>query len=103
MHALIFDLDGTLADTLQDIMDALNHVLAERGLPVHGPDTYRQLVGEGARQLVEDALPPEQRERMPELLGAYRARYLQRLLVHTQPYPGIASLLAELQGRAVPL
>ena len=103
MHAFIFDLDGTLADTLRDIMDALNHVLAERGFPVHGPDAYRQLVGEGARQLVRDALPEPHRDRLDEVLAAYRLRYAEHLLVHSQPYPGIPELLSELQGRGAPL
>ena len=103
MSALIFDLDGTLADTLRDIMDALNHALHERGLPVHDRDAYRQLVGEGARQLVRDALPVEQRDRVDEVLAAYRLRYAEHMLVHSRPYPGIRELLAELQRRRVPL
>jgi len=103
MKALIFDLDGTLADTLRDIMDAMNHALAARGLPVHGPDAYRSFVGEGASQLVRNALPPGRDELVPELLAAYRAHYLAHLIVHTQPYPGIPELLSELQARGLPL
>jgi phosphoglycolate phosphatase len=103
MKALIFDLDGTLADTLRDIMDAMNHALAQRGLPAHGPDAYRQFVGEGASQLVRNALPPGREALVPELLAAYRAHYLAHLIVHTQPYPGISELLSELQARGRPL
>ncbi|HMI91120.1 MAG TPA: HAD family hydrolase, partial [Polyangiales bacterium] len=73
------------------------------GLPVHGPDAYRQFVGEGASQLVRNALPPGRDELLPELLSAYRAHYLAHLIVHTQPYPGIRELLSELQGRGLPL
>ena len=103
MEALIFDLDGTLADTLQDIMDAMNRALAGRGLPVHGPDAYRLFVGEGASQLARNALPPGHDELVPALLADYRTHYLANMLVHSRPYPGIPELLAELQGRALPL
>jgi phosphoglycolate phosphatase len=103
MKALIFDLDGTLADTLRDIMDAMNCALAARGLPVHGPDAYRLFVGEGATQLARNVLPPDQQVLVPALLADYRAHYLAKLIVHTQPYPGIPELLSDLQGRALPL
>ena len=103
MKAVIFDLDGTLADTLRDIMDAMNRALAARELPGHGADAYRLFVGEGATALARNVLPPDQQQLVPALLADYRAQYLANLIVHTQPYPGILELLSELQGRALPL
>ena len=59
--AVIFDLDGTLLDTLEDIADAANHVLATHGLDAHPLDDYRYFVGDGIRMLVTRILPEAQR------------------------------------------
>ena len=56
LRAVVFDLDGTLADTLRDIADAMNGVLSARDLPTHSVHAYRDFVGEGARELVRRAL-----------------------------------------------
>ena len=60
-RAVIFDLDGTLLDSLADIAGALNQALAEAGHPTHPVDAFRQFVGEGAVRLVERALPASAR------------------------------------------
>ena len=56
-QAVLFDLDGTLLDTLEDLGDAVNRVLSDRGLPVHPIDAYRFFVGDGMAKLIERALP----------------------------------------------
>ena len=102
MNGVVFDLDGTLADTLDDLTDALNHVLAARGLPRHARDDVRQFIGSGARTLIERALPPERQALVDEVLREFRARYAAHLVVRTAPYPGVPELLAALATRGVP-
>ena len=104
-RAVLFDLDGTLLDTLQDLGDSINRVLAARGFSEHPIDSVRWLVGEGARTLVERALPPEHRTE-PEIesaLADYRKDYGKNWNVETKPYDGILELLAELQQRGIAL
>ena len=60
-RAVIFDLDGTLANTLEDIADNMNHVLDEMGFPTHGYDTFRFFVGDGLKNLVARCLPENAR------------------------------------------
>lgn len=98
MRGVIFDLDGTLVDSLRDIADAMDHVLDELGLPRHAHADYERFVGDGARILVRRALG-ERADLEDEALAAFRARYFARLLVHTRAYPGIDALLDELAQR----
>ena len=62
-RAIIFDLDGTLLNTLEDIGDATNHVLSDRGFPTHGMDAYRSFIGDGAGVLIKRALPRDERDK----------------------------------------
>lgn len=101
--AALFDLDGTLVDSLADIGGAVNHALASHGLPVHPIEAYRSFVGEGVRRLVERALPVGQLELATTVLVAYRRHYAEHLLVHTAPFPGIAALLDALVARGLRL
>lgn len=103
MHfdAVLFDLDGTLADTLDDIADAVNHALALHGLRTHSRDDYRLLVGEGVDRLVERALPPGRQELHGPVLAAVRDHYLAHMLDKTVPYEGIPELLDELTARGI--
>ena len=103
LRAVLFDLDGTLVDTLQDIAHALNGALAAAGLPTWPLAEYRELVGEGARRLVEKALPADQQPRAEPLLRDFLRRYDEQLLVHTRPYPGVPELLEALSGRGLRL
>ena len=98
---VLFDLDGTLLDTLRDLGDAVNRVLAARGWPVHGLEAYRYFVGEGARTLVSRAIPEAHRDAatVTAVLAAYRGDYERNWNVATRPYDGIPALLAELQRR----
>lgn len=102
---MLFDLDGTLLDTLEDISSAMNHALGTRGLPPHGPEDYRQFIGEGVRRLVQRAVAASGGDAglEAEVFTEYRRRYAERLVETTRPYPGIPELLEALRGRGVPV
>ena len=101
----IFDLDGTLVDSIGDLAVACNTALALRGLPQHSYEAYCGFVGNGIMRLVERALPEPLRS--PENVALVRADfvayYTDHLDVRTEPYPGIPELLAELVRRGVKL
>ncbi len=99
----IFDLDGTLVDSIGDIADSMNHALGSLGLPAHPETAYLRFVGEGVRRLAEKVLGPVHLDRQEALLAAYQARYAEHLLDRSRPYPGIADGLAQLTARKVPL
>lgn len=104
-QTVLFDLDGTLIDTLDDLADSINRVLAARGYPLHPTDAYRYFVGEGARVLVERALPAAARTaaNVDACLAAFREDYARNWLVKTQLYPGIPALLDGLTARGIGL
>jgi len=89
----IFDLDGTLVDSVDDLAAAVNHALALVGLPLRSREEVRSFVGDGARVLLERAVGPR-RDRLEEALAAWREHYQAHLLDHTRPYPGIPEALA---------
>jgi len=93
--AVIFDLDGTLLDSLRDIADAVNYVLGERDLPIHTVDEIREFVGDGAWMLVTRALPEEARhpDTIKECLSAFRAEYRRSWKRTTVPYQGVPEML----------
>lgn len=99
----IFDLDGTLVDSLRDIGESVNAALELLGLPPRDIEDYRFLVGEGVPVLCQRAIGethPHLVERLSELA---RSIYRVRLIVHTKPYEGIAGLIHDLQGRGIRL
>jgi phosphoglycolate phosphatase len=102
-RAALFDLDGTLVDSLADIAAAMNHALAGLGLPTHPVAAYRSFVGEGVEQLVRRALPPGRDTLYGTLSERYLARYEEVLLDQTVAYPGISELLDALVARGVAL
>lgn len=102
-RAVLFDLDGTLVDTLHDIADAMNKVLEAAGLPVLPIADYREHVGWGARDLVERALPESEQGNVDTHLQAFRERYYDHPVHSSALYPGIGELLAELEARDVPM
>ncbi len=101
--AVLFDLDGTLVDSLEDIADALNAVLREQGYPTHAVDAYRALVGGGARELVRRALPPVDDATFAPIFARFRAYFAEHLVVRSRPYPGIADMIEELRRARVAL
>jgi len=103
--AVIFDLDGTLVDTLEDIGDAMNRVLAAEEAPPHGYEEYRYLVGRGLWNLAEQALPRERRDEATVTRCYERmiADYSLHSLVKTRPYDGVPELLRGLRHAGLPL
>ncbi|MDR2068580.1 MAG: HAD-IA family hydrolase [Spirochaetaceae bacterium] len=100
---LIFDLDGTLVDTLQDIALAMNRALVLRGYPPVPPGEYAALIGWGIRHLAFRVLPAGARdEKNAEALAADAVRfYAERPVTHSRPYPGIPAMVAELKKRRI--
>jgi phosphoglycolate phosphatase len=101
--AILFDLDGTLVDSLRGIADALNAALADAGLPTHPDDAVRGFVGSGSLELARRALP-DGSDRSPEALeAAFRRPYADTWRDGTALYPGIPELLENLRGRKLGL
>lgn len=112
---ILWDLDGTLIDTLEDLGAAVNHALSLRGLPLHTTAEYRRMVGHGVRNLVQQALEASLREISDQVgddgkfvlndelidaaLADFKAYYSAHIDVHTRPYAGMPALLTELQDR----
>jgi len=103
--AVLFDLDGTLLDTLEDLADSMNAVLECEGFPVHETACYRYFVGDGMPNLVRRVLPDANRDRetIEKLIGGMRAEYGRRWADKTKPYEGVPELLDGLEERGVPM
>ena len=95
---VIFDLDGTLLNTLGDLAASCNYLMEQHGYPTHPLDRYRYLVGNGINKLIERALPAGESspERAASLRPEFIARYREHLWEHSRPYPGIETLLRTL-------
>jgi phosphoglycolate phosphatase len=105
LRAAIFDLDGTLLDTIEDLTDAMNAALTGLGLPPRTADECRNLVGDGLATFIRRALPEGLRGNeaaAARLDGLMRTEYKARQAVKTRPYPGVDALLAGLVERGVP-
>lgn len=115
--ALVFDLDGTLLDTIADLGEAVNFALGKRGLPLHSLEEYCSMVGNGVRKLVERALPVISSDSSPVIssersgsrnlldacLADFMSYYESHIDVHTKPYPGMPELLHALSDAGVAL
>ena len=101
--AVLFDMDGTLLDTLSDMHDAVNHILALHGWPLRSREEVRAFVGNGARKLMERAVPPQAAASpaFEAVLAEYRAYYQAHNCIATAPYAGIPELLAQLRRAGV--
>jgi phosphoglycolate phosphatase len=102
---VIFDLDGTLVDTLEDLADAMNRVLRAEQAPVHSYATYKLLIGKGIRNLVGQALPAEMRsdETIARCYEAMIADYGEHCLVKTRRYDGVGELVSGLRAAGAKL
>lgn len=100
---VIFDLDGTLLNTIDDLGAATNHALAMHSQPTHPIDAYERMVGNGVRKLIERALPSEYANDayIDRLLIDFKHYYDEHLADATRPYPGIPELLKELAYRGI--
>jgi phosphoglycolate phosphatase len=101
--AVLFDLDGTLLDTLEDIANSANRALIRHGLPANEVDAYRYFIGDGVAMLISRALPDEKRDRgiIAECVKAFREDYSRNWNVKTRPYKGVPELLEALAARHI--
>ncbi|MFH1885847.1 MAG: HAD family hydrolase [Pseudomonadota bacterium] len=97
---ILFDLDGTLLDTLEDIAQSMNRALEQAGFPVHPTDAYRYFVGEGVNVLTSMALPEDRRDEdvVASVMAAFRQDYVRSWDRNTRPYPGVMEMLEELRS-----
>lgn len=101
---IIFDLDGTLLDTLEDLKDSVNYVMKQMGYPMHSLEEIRRFVGNGIRVLMARALPQgEENPAFEEAFSMFSSYYQTHNLIKTRPYDGIMPLLDELQRREIPM
>jgi len=103
-EAILFDVDGTLLDSLQDLADSMNSTLNHFGFPAHGLEMYKYFVGDGMENLVKRSLPDSARTDpaiVSESLQVMRQTYDHNWKMSTRPYPGIPQLLDSLTDRKV--
>ncbi len=99
---VIFDLDGTLLDTLDDLAVAADHALAGAGFPTRSREEVRRLIGNGVARLIRGAVPEGTPEAVCQrVLADYRAYYAAHVNVRTRPFPGVPELLRDLRGAGV--
>lgn len=99
--AVLFDLDGTLLNTLSDLADGVNAALASMGYPTRSIDEVCAFVGNGVRRLIELAIPEAEHMHVDECLRRFHEEYDARLDAKTRPYPGVIDLLSRMYGEGV--
>lgn len=99
----VFDLDGTLIHSLQDLADACNHALRKNGFAAHPVEDYRYFVGDGIRRLIERVLPEGSRDEaaIAQVKRDFDSYYSVHYLDATRPYPGILQMLRQLAAREI--
>lgn len=103
---VVFDLDGTLLNTLEDLTQAGNHICEERGWPTYTQDAFRYKIGNGQLKLIERLIPAEfagDAAVFERALADFRTYYAEHKQDHTAPYPGIPAALDELKQAGVTL
>ncbi|MBF0278066.1 MAG: HAD family hydrolase [SAR324 cluster bacterium] len=103
--AVLFDLDGTLLDTLEDLGDTVNQILSSKGFPTHPIDAYRYFVGNGAGVLMKRALPDHQwdEQKIDQYVELFNLYYDQNWKKKTKPYHGVEDMLEQLVARKIPI
>ena len=104
--AAVFDLDGTLVNSLDDLANSANATLRAHSFPMHEVEAYRYFVGDGTRKLMERILPQEYAADttfVEQFMSKYKDRYARNLLQKTKPYDGIMEMLEELRRRGIPM
>lgn len=100
--AIVFDLDGTLTDTLADLKNSVNHALSEFGFPARSLEEIRSFVGNGVRRLIYLSVPENTPDEVSEkCLDVFKAYYKDHSCVETKPYDGIIEMLSELKSRGI--
>ena len=99
---ILFDLDGTLLDTLEDLLDATNYALAAYGYPPRTLPELRRFVGNGAENQIRLSLPEDNKEDLAQVLAAYKPYYTAHCRIKTKPYDGIPPVLKTL-GETYPI
>lgn len=100
--AVIFDLDGTLLNTLDDLADSTNYVLSKFGYPTRTIDEVRQFVGNGVAKLIERAIPEgKNNSNFEKCLSIFKENYAQNMYNKTAPYNGIIEMLSNLKSRGI--
>ena len=102
---VIFDLDGTLLDTIDDLKETVNHAMSLRGFPTFTRDEVMAMVGHGARNLMRQALPIGHKDdnTVDAAYNDFKAYYITHIDVYTKPFPGIQDLLAKLHQEGIML
>lgn len=106
IDTVIFDLDGTLLDTLDDLAAAANAALQQRQLPTHSVEAYRQFIGRGVENLIRQAIGeqhPDVDQETKNCVALFREAYAQQWNVHSKPYAGVTTVLDRLADRGVRL
>ncbi len=96
---IVYDLDGTLVDTLEDITRAVNHMAQQFDAPALAADEVRRFVGHGLHQLVKSCLKTDDPRRIERGAKIYRAYYADHLVDHSRLYPGVREVLEHFKGR----
>ena len=101
--AVVFDMDGTLLDTLADLADSINRVLQDKGFPTHPREAFRYFVGDGAAKAVSRALPAEKRNDAlaADCLARFLKVYKNNWNIKTKPYKGVSELLDALVSKQI--
>lgn len=103
-EAVIFDLDGTLIDTLEDLKDSINFALKQHGMPERSLEEVRSFVGNGVKKLVFRSVPENTSDELREsCLKAFKAHYITNSMNKTRPYNGICELIKKLKEKGVKL
>ena len=100
--AVLFDLDGTLLDTLEDLIGAVNYILDKYGYPKRANEDIRRFLGNGARDLMERSLPKHVvGDRFEEILCEYKQYYSEHSKICTKPYDGVLEVLKQLKDKGI--